>query len=550
MMRISHCSDLSPVDALTNVVHQRSDRTGMAAPTVDSILRHYRPLAGRVAAKAECLRLIEGKGPEAVQQALAKLSSEWADHAIANVYAILMPHSRRKTLGAYFTPPHLVNHLLRRMTDLGLDIAHHRIRDPAAGGAAFLVPLARRMVARWQAEGIPDRGISTLLRRRLFGMEIDQGLADIANALLRRMLVSEWGFRPRAIRDLELVRKADALSRRGSGDTADHEVGNPPYRRLSAGEHAAMRGRFADIASGRLNLYAMFMRRSIARVRRGGLVGHIVPASFLGGPEFAEFRRRLLELAEVLVVDVVDRRSNVFVDAVQDACFIILRRRADEARDEEGLASSGVLHADGRFTHMAEMRVAADGSPWCLPGIDEAFSAALADWGYRVTVGYLVAYRQADRMHNEPGDGRLPLIWAKAVGSDGTFDHTRGATVRRPGWVSVPPDAPYVVREPCVVVQRTSSRDQRKRVTAAAVPEAFLRRHGGLVGENHVLLLVRSRPDAPAPEALANALNDPAASRAMDRMCGSASIPVCALEQLPLPPPPLGEAPPAPVRRG
>ena len=65
-----------------------------------------------------------------------------------------------------------------------------------------------------------------------------------------------------------------------------------------------------------------------------------------------------------------------------------------------------------------------------------------------------------------------------------------------------------------------------------------------------MLLLVRSRPDAPAPEALANALNDPAASRAMDRMCGSASIPVCALEQLPLPPPPLGEAPPAPVRRG
>lgn len=148
MMRISHCSDLSPVDALTNVVHQRSDRTGMAAPTLDSILRHYRPLAGRVAAKAECLRLIEGKGPEAVQQALAKLSSEWADHAIANVYAILMPHSRRKTLGAYFTPPHLVNHLLRRMTDLGLDIAHHRIRDPAAGG--------RRSSYRSRGAWLPD----------------------------------------------------------------------------------------------------------------------------------------------------------------------------------------------------------------------------------------------------------------------------------------------------------------------------------------------------------------------------------------------------------
>ena len=52
----------------------------------------------------------------------------------------------------------------------------------------------------------------------------------------------------------------------------------------------------------------------------------------------------------------------------------------------------------------------------------------------------------------------------------------------------------------------------------------------GWWGENHVLLLVQSRPDAAIPEALADALNSPAISQAMDRVCGSASIPVGAMK--------------------
>jgi adenine-specific DNA-methyltransferase len=298
-----------------------------------------------------------------------------------------------------------------------------------------------------------------------------------------------------------------------------------------------MRESFSDIASGRLNLYAMFMRRAVAETPAGGLVGHLVPASFLGGPEFSAFRQRMLEVAEVLVVDVVDQRTDVFVDVIQDACFVVLRRRDKETKGEEGWASSGVLRSDGHFTAYADMRLAADGAPWHLSGTCVQFPTTLADWGYRVSVGYFVPFRQAARMHESPGEGRLPLIWAKAVGPGGAFDHGRGASQKRSGWVSVPADARYVVREPCVVVQRTSSRDQRRRVTAAAVPEAFLQQHGGFVGENHVLLLVRSRPDAPSPEALAKALNNPAVSEAMNRVCWSASIPVGAIRKLRLPPP-------------
>ncbi len=510
---------------------------GVASASLDGMLRHYRPLVGRTRARAECLALIRGEGPEVIREALAKLPVEWADHAIASIYAVLMPHARRKELGAYFTPPHLVEHLLYRMTALGLNICNDVIRDPAAGGAAFLVPLARRMVAAWRADGLSDRCILELLRSRLSGTEVDRGLADIANALLRRMLVSEWEFRPSDVQNLTIVMRANALTSRKRRKTATHEVGNPPYRRLSAVEHTKMQARFADISSGRLNLYAMFMRRALEDISPGGLVAHVVPASFLGGPEFSAFRRRLLELAEVLVIDLIDQRGDVFVDATQDACFAVLRRRPKICEAREAHASSGVLHADGHFTPATNMHLRTNGEAWPLPGSDSELTCVLADWGYRATVGHIVPFRQKERMFERYAKHRYPLIWARCISQDGTFNHAFGLSATRRGWVSAPDEASYVIRTPCVVMQRTSSRDQKRRVIAAAIPSDFMSQYGGVVGENHVLILTKVRADAPQPEELAAALNQPTVSRSMNRMCGSASIPLAALKVLRLPPP-------------
>ena len=75
-----------------------------------------------------------------------------------------------------------------------------------------------------------------------------------------------------------------------------------------------------------------------------------------------------------------------------------------------------------------------------------------------------------------------------------------------------------------------------RRITAAAVPETFLQQHGGIVGENHVIILIPTRIDAVAPEKLAAVLNGPQANARLARICGSASISVRVLEKLPLPP--------------
>ena len=72
-------------------------------------------------------------------------------------------------------------------------------------------------------------------------------------------------------------------------------------------------------------------------------------------------------------------------------------------------------------------------------------------------------------------------------------------------------------------------------MSAAAIPQAFVERYGGIIAENHVILLVPVKPDAVPPHVLAAALNAPEASAQLDRVCGSASISVRLLETIRLP---------------
>lgn len=481
------------------------------------------------------LALLGQEAPGEVARLLAGLGPAWADHAVASVYAALMGKSRRKALGAYFTPPGLVDYLLKRAQQFGVDLSSERLRDPAAGGAAFIVPIAREMVRLWRAQALDDAAIAVRLAERLTGREIDPSLAALANALLRRCLIEEYGFDPALAGSLNVISEADSLAI-DDDEGADHEIGNPPFLRLAARDEPPNAERFEDICSGRLNLYSIFVRRGLAVLPPGGVLAYIIPASFIGGPEFNRFRRRIRQLAEVLAVDMIEGRSSVFMDVVQVTCVLVLRKRAAElGQVGDAEAASNSVGGDGALRGTGVVALPSGDGPWVLPGAPRDLPSNLAEWGYAARVGYLVANRQGDRLYKMQATGRVPLIWAKAIGQDGTFDFARGRQFRELSWVHAPADAPYITRSACVAVQRTSARGQKRRIAAAEIPASFVEQHGGIVAENHVILLLPIRPDAAPAAALAEALNLPQVGEQLDRMCGSASIPARLLERVPLP---------------
>jgi adenine-specific DNA-methyltransferase len=168
----------------------------------------------------------------------------------------------------------------------------------------------------------------------------------------------------------------------------------------------------------------------------------------------------------------------------------------------------------------------------------------LSDYGYVARVGHLVAYRdERQRFAMQPGPkpGRLvvPLVWATDITPDGRFDHGRECRFsRNRRFVEIRSLTDHgVITKPAVLLQRLTSSDQKRRLVAAAVPEAWVAQFGGYVCENHVIVLEPVSKNAMAPEKLAAILNTQPVDRVFRAISGASNVAVSELDELLLPDP-------------
>ncbi|MFH7191489.1 methylase, partial [Klebsiella pneumoniae] len=86
--------------------------------------------------------------------------------------------------------------------------------------------------------------------------------------------------------------------------------------------------------------------------------------------------------------------------------------------------------------------------------------------------------------------------WAEAVTSDGRFVFRAEKKNHQPYFRALAPDGWLQVRTPCVLVQRTTAKEQSRRLIAAELPAAFIQQHKAVVVENHLNMI---RPLAGKP---------------------------------------------------
>ena len=91
---------------------------------------------------------------------------------------------------------------------------------------------------------------------------------------------------------------------------------------------------------------------------------------------------------------------------------------------------------------------------------------------------------------------------------------------------------------PCVLLQRTTAKEQTRRLIAAELPSSFIEQHGAVVVENH-LNMIKPMNGAPKvrPALLAALLNSNAVDQAFRCINGSVAISAYELKALPLPSP-------------
>jgi adenine-specific DNA-methyltransferase len=461
---------------------------------------------------------------------------------IASLYALLMPKARRRRLAAYFTPPHLARHAIDVLIEAGIKPGQHRILDPASGGAAFLVPLAARIAAQGRRRCSRAKTILKSINDTLHGVEIDAGLAKLSQALLADLFDSE--IETSGVELDGLVDRANTLALEHPESLYDAIIGNPPYGRILQ-PSGALRKRYRHVISdGYVNLYALFVELALQWVRPGGIICLIIPMSFVGGPYFAALRKRILEKASVLRLDLIDKRNDVFLDVLYDLCVIVLRRNDGLVSPVVAKASLLLIDEPNRCLGTLELPARPSGHVWALP--DNGKGAALfqpglttlQDYGYQAKTGYFVWNREQHRYRvgRKPRSTEVPLFWAHNVRAN-EICRPRDGDEGDIGFAKIPKTSSAILHSDAIILQRTSNRRQKRRLIGALVRQADVIGGRGFVTENHTIVIVpepTKRQQLPLGK-VCRLLNTIAVDDRFRRMSGSVSVSTKALRDLPLP---------------
>lgn len=477
---------------------------------------------------------------ETIGRAAANFDAETAAYQIGLTYTGMLPPEHRGEYGIFYTPPSLTARLIDQVTAANIDWARCRVLDPACGGGAFLVPIAQRIMDE-QKECSPKLLMQSV-GNRLRGYEIDPFGAWLTQVTLDAVVlpISRLAGRKLPV----MVTVCDSLRRSPPKDRFDLVIGNPPYGRAKLDSET--REHYKRSLYGHANLYGLFTDLALRHTKLGGIIAYVTPTSFLAGVYFKNLRALLGRSAPPLTIDFVAARKGVFDDVLQETALATYRR---------GLSSSSVAVAEIAITkegmetkQTGSIALPADPSlPWLLPRKTEQSALIkrltqmphrLADWGYGVSTGPLVWNRFKSQLAYRPSSKRLPLIWAEAITADGHFVFRAEKKNHAPYFELKAGDDWLVTTKPCVLLQRTTAKEQSRRLIAAALPVDFLEKHGGVVVENHINMI---RPITEAPqisaEVLSAFINSTAADRAFRCVSGSVAVSAYEIESLPLPAP-------------
>jgi adenine-specific DNA-methyltransferase len=477
--------------------------------------------------------------------ALAQLPPPRAGFLAGQLYTALLPEDLRKDLAAFYTPPSLVERLLDLVTQSGFEWSRGRVIDPACGGAAFLASAAPRLV-RASRHKSPSAVLEDI-ESRLVGIEIDPFAAWVSMVLLDLSLLETALAAQRPLKALVMPRDAleVALSDLGQFDLV---IGNPPYGKVTVSP--GQRHRFRESLFGHANLYGLFTELGVRLARPGGFIAYVTPPSFLGGEYFKNLRKLLSTHAPLLRLELIQNREGVFNGVLQETILAVFNRQSPP---RAGTVQVSLLRSEGASGPLVNEAVgkvtltSADGSPWLLPRSREQLPLLrqlalmpdrLAGYGFSVSTGQLVWNRHKNQLRAGYEPGCRPIIWAEAVSSDGRFQFQAARRTHLP-YLRINHGQDWLLnQEPCILVQRTTAKEQKRRLIAAVVPNSFVLEYPGFVVENHLNMVysLSARPRI-ALRTLAALLNSRALDQAFRCMNGSVAVSAYELNSLPLPNP-------------
>lgn len=360
-------------------------------------------------------------------------------------YLAARPKAERYPLGQFLTP-RLIRDALLDQVKL---VPGMKVLDPGVGTGEFLKSCLERE---------PDLALT--------GWDIDPQVLAVA-----RELVPAARLECRSA--LEAVAAPELFADDPAEERFDLVIGNPPYFEMR-GMSQQDRRRFADVISGRPNIFALFFKIGLDVLRPGGLLAYVVPPSMNNGAYFDALRTYITEVANVEYLHVIHDQTH-FIDAQTSVQLITLRKGETESRrytldlgELSGSPRSRVIFTEERAL------------------LSESFADRRSLWslGFQVTTGTIVWNTRKPDLRKEPSADAVPILWPHNIQPD------RGEIVidadhrKRPQFIAnVKPNL-----GPAIVVNRITGSVGSGAIRCALVPAGM-----PYVAENH-LNVITTRP--------------------------------------------------------
>ncbi len=460
---------------------------------------------------------------------------------IGVVYTSLLPKDYKSKLGVYYTPPIIAERLLDILTVEGADWSQDTILDPACGGGAFLVPVVNRILSSYKIKELSPNGRLKHIEEHLNGIEIDPFAAWITQVLIDITIYDDCVSAKRQIKNIVTIEDTIQYAIKNSLRKFSVVVGNPPFGKVKLDPET--RKLYARSLYGHANLYGLFIDSALRLKTEKGIIGFVTPTSFLGGNYFKNLRQLLSTYAPLKKIDFISSRTGIFSDVLQETCLAVF---GDNQSKGVTIHNIKVDNNDYGIEHLGVVTIKHSHEAWILPRTAENIKivksindikTTLKDYGYKAVTGQLVWNRHKKQLYSNYVDGSYPILWSEAIKNERFSIDYRVRSDKK--FIKLKENQDYLLcKKPVLLVQRTTAKEQNRRLIATVIPEEFFSDWKYAVVENHVNIINPENPKI-SLKALSYILNSDIVDQIFRCISGSVAVSVSELHMIPLPDPKL-----------
>lgn len=312
----------------------------------------------------------------------------------------------RKELGQYFTPDNIKDKLLELLPKM----ENAKILEPSIGTGEFVDGIYRNFK-----------------NCTIDAYDIDEDILNLIPNSINKVCKS--------FLEIEPIKKYDYI------------IGNPPY----GTECKEISKKFNDIISGRVNIYALFIRHALNFLKDDGYLAFVVPTSMNNGKYFAKLRSYIVGGFEV--ENIINFKDDEFIDAQQNVQIIIIKKSPNTGKNIFKWRDEVYFTKDYKKMYLLSKG-----------------KLTLKEMGYRVRTGSVVWNQNKELLTDD--STKRKLIWSNNI-KDGKIVEYKHDIKKQ--FISIDKCDIF----PAIVVNRITGIGSNLNIKAAIINEPFL-------AENHV----------------------------------------------------------------